>query len=284
MPRRKLQDLSIIQNPPNSEGTNSDQQSAIGSSNVPNTVHELVEIQTENGGRRKVRGHTLLKDLYNLNSVKHVKISRNSHGQPIGLEARLLAGYLGIIVRNANLLPINYESWHHMPDSNKNHALDNIKERFALEVSNNYVKKALANKWRDHKSTLRKEYFKKNISLEEKLRNVPFGMLRYQWEDAAEISMGEAMAGVFKLSKLNSKSVLTPFFKFFTFLESREKSRLNLRKDWMIQMLGRMGDTMRTPCRQESYGIYVARSHAWFQRAELYDGWSYVLKPPSIED
>ncbi|PPR83809.1 hypothetical protein GOBAR_AA36905 [Gossypium barbadense] len=27
------------------------------------------------------------------------------------------------------MLPINYESWHHMPDSNKNQALDNIKER-----------------------------------------------------------------------------------------------------------------------------------------------------------
>ncbi|KAH1048004.1 hypothetical protein J1N35_038788 [Gossypium stocksii] len=39
-------------------------------------------------------------------------------------------------------------------------------------------------KWRDHKSTLKKEYFKKDISLEEKLQNVPSGMLRYQWEDA----------------------------------------------------------------------------------------------------
>ncbi|KHG30755.1 alaS [Gossypium arboreum] len=69
------------------------------------------------------------------------------------------------------MLPINYESWHHMPDSNKNQALDNIKEKFALEVSDDYIKKAL-------------EYFKKDISLEEKLRNVPPGMLRYQWEDA----------------------------------------------------------------------------------------------------
>ncbi|MFQ6651295.1 hypothetical protein Gotur_023653, partial [Gossypium turneri] len=51
-------------------------------------------------------------------------------------------------------------------------------EKFTLEVSDNYVKKALAKKWRDHKSTLKKEYFKKNISLEEKLRNVPPGMLR----------------------------------------------------------------------------------------------------------
>ncbi|KAG8500391.1 hypothetical protein CXB51_002772 [Gossypium anomalum] len=82
------------------------------------------------------------------------------------------------------MLPINYESWHQMPDSNKNQALDNIKERFALEVSDNYVKKALGKKWRDHKSTLKDEYFKKNISFEEKLQSVPLGMLRYQWKDA----------------------------------------------------------------------------------------------------
>ncbi|MFQ6661869.1 hypothetical protein Gotur_029881 [Gossypium turneri] len=71
-----------------------------------------------------------------------------------------------------------------MPDSDKNYALYYIKERFALELLDNYVKKSLANIWRDHKSTLKKEYFKKNISSEEKLRNVPLGMVRYQWEDA----------------------------------------------------------------------------------------------------
>ncbi|KAK5775032.1 hypothetical protein PVK06_042899 [Gossypium arboreum] len=95
-----------------------------------------------------------------------------------------MPGYLGILTRNANMLPINYESWHHMPDSNKNQALANIKERFALEVSDDYIKKALGKRWRDNKSTLKKQYFKKDISIEEKLRNVPPGMLRYQWEDA----------------------------------------------------------------------------------------------------
>ncbi|KAH1129151.1 hypothetical protein J1N35_000529 [Gossypium stocksii] len=33
------------------------------------------------------------------------------------------------MARNANLFPINYESWYHMPDNNKNQALDNIKDR-----------------------------------------------------------------------------------------------------------------------------------------------------------
>ncbi|KAK5793124.1 hypothetical protein PVK06_034260 [Gossypium arboreum] len=129
MPRRRMRDLSIVQISPNSEETNSDQWTAIGSSNVPNAVDKLVEIQIENDGRRKTRVHTLLKDLYNLNFVERVKVSRNSHGQPIGIEALVLVGYLGIITQNANLLPIKYESWHHMYDSNKNHALDNIKDR-----------------------------------------------------------------------------------------------------------------------------------------------------------
>ncbi|MFQ6659063.1 hypothetical protein Gotur_028090, partial [Gossypium turneri] len=121
---------------------------------------------------------TLLTDLYELNPVKRVKVSRNNLGQPVGSEARLLAGYLGIIAQNGNMLPINYESWHQMPDSNKNQALDNIKERFALEVSDNYVKKALGKRWRDHKSTLKKEYFKTKTTLKEKLRNVPPRILR----------------------------------------------------------------------------------------------------------
>ncbi|KAK5811991.1 hypothetical protein PVK06_027385 [Gossypium arboreum] len=97
-------------NTPNSEAKNSEQQIAIGSSNVPETPDESAEIQTESGGTRRGRGRTLLKDLYELTPVEHVKVSRNNLGQPIGLEARLLIGYLGIIARNANMLPINYES------------------------------------------------------------------------------------------------------------------------------------------------------------------------------
>ncbi|KAH1057574.1 hypothetical protein J1N35_035639 [Gossypium stocksii] len=184
MPRRRLKQLTIVQNSTNSEELNSEQQTVIGSTNEPESLDDTAEFQIESGGTRRGRGRTLLKDLYDLSPAERVKVNRNSHGQPVGLEARLLGGYLGILARNANMLPINYESWHNMPDSNKNQALDNIKERFALEVSDDYIKKALGKKWRDHKSILKKDYFKKPISLEEKLRNVPPGMLRYQWENA----------------------------------------------------------------------------------------------------
>ncbi|MFQ6652690.1 hypothetical protein Gotur_024443 [Gossypium turneri] len=103
------------------------------------------------------------------------------------------------------MLSINYESWHKMPDSNKNQALENIKAKFALEVSDTYVKKALGKRWRDHKRTLKKDYFKTKTILEEKLQNVSPGMLRYQWEDAVRFwnsKKGEELSTGQKVGRL----------------------------------------------------------------------------------
>ncbi|KAH1092026.1 hypothetical protein J1N35_019283 [Gossypium stocksii] len=89
--------FSIVQNTTNSEELNSEQQTVIGSSSVPETLDESAEFQTETGETRRGRGRTLLKHLYDLTPVERVKVTRNCHGQPVGSEARLFAGYLGII-------------------------------------------------------------------------------------------------------------------------------------------------------------------------------------------
>ncbi|KAH1038382.1 hypothetical protein J1N35_040125 [Gossypium stocksii] len=143
MHRRRLRDLSIVQDTPNSEEANSEQQAAIGSSNAPKTLDEPSEFQSilKVVGRTEVEDVRYLKDLYDLNLVERVKVSRNSYGQPIGSEARLLADYLSIIARNANMLLINYESWRQMPDSNKNQALDNIKDREQVGTSSRQKQK-----------------------------------------------------------------------------------------------------------------------------------------------
>ncbi|XP_052877287.1 uncharacterized protein LOC128283915 [Gossypium arboreum] len=125
------------------------------------------------------------------------------------------------------MLPINYESWHNMPDSNKNQALYNIKDRFALEVSDAYIKKALGKKWRDNKSILKKEYFKKPISLEEKLQNVPPGMLRYQWEDAVRFwnsKKGEDRERVGTSSRQKQKFTHTAGSKSFACVAQAEEA------------------------------------------------------------
>ncbi|PPS01689.1 hypothetical protein GOBAR_AA18976 [Gossypium barbadense] len=186
MPRRRLRDLSIVQNTTNSEEVSTEQQTVVGSSSVPETLDESVEFRTENGGTRRGRGRTLLTDLYNLNSVERVKVTRNSYA------------------RNANMLPINYESWHNMPDSNKNQALSNIKDRFSLEVSDAYIKKAL-----------------------EKLQNVPPGMLRYQWEDAVRFwnsKKGEDRERVGTSSRQKQKFTHTAGSKSFACVAQAEEA------------------------------------------------------------
>ncbi|PPD94496.1 hypothetical protein GOBAR_DD08489 [Gossypium barbadense] len=95
---RKIIRESIVQNNPNSTETNSiEQQTVIGSSNVPITHEDPTEVQIENGGTRRGRGRTILRELYELDPVERVKVCRNSFGQPVGSEARLLAGYMGIL-------------------------------------------------------------------------------------------------------------------------------------------------------------------------------------------
>ncbi|KHG21537.1 hypothetical protein F383_27193 [Gossypium arboreum] len=47
MRRRRLRDLSIVQNTPNLEEANSEQQTVVGSLNVPETLDEHTEIQRE---------------------------------------------------------------------------------------------------------------------------------------------------------------------------------------------------------------------------------------------
>ncbi|KAE8691952.1 hypothetical protein F3Y22_tig00110864pilonHSYRG00202 [Hibiscus syriacus] len=113
----------------------------LDSSEVPITVEEAVEIHVENAGTSKTRGCTTLKELYQLPPGHRVKVSRNDVGQPMGLEARFLSGYLGIVGRTANLLPINYKSWREMPNSNKNQALDFVKDREHVGVASRQQQK-----------------------------------------------------------------------------------------------------------------------------------------------
>ncbi|GMI65151.1 hypothetical protein HRI_000184400 [Hibiscus trionum] len=229
MPRRKLSDLRIVQAPREGEETNDDDFSGVGSSQVPETVPETVEnieIDGGNGRTRKSRGRTTLNELYNLPAGERVKVSRNDVGQPIGAEAGVLGSYLGIVARNHAILPINYESWRQMPNGNKNQALELVKDKFSLEVSDDYLKHVLGKKWRDSKSFLKKTYFKKDLTLQEKLQNIPPGIMRHQWEDAVRFwssTKGEDRERVGVTSRQKQKYTHTAGSKSFARLANEEQ-------------------------------------------------------------
>ncbi|XP_052885295.1 uncharacterized protein LOC128293803 [Gossypium arboreum] len=161
------------------------------------------------------------------------------------------------------MLPINYESWHNMPNSNKNQALSNIKDRFALEVSDAYIKKALGKKWRDNKSILKKKYFKKPISLEEKLQNVPPGMLRYQWEDAVRFwnsKKGEDRERVGTSSRQKQKFTHTAGSKSFACVAQAEEASSGQKVRRLQLLTLRMRKKMELRCHPKFEIMVLARN------------------------
>lgn len=57
----------------------------------------------DNSEARKVRGPTLLKDIWKMPSGKTIDVQLNSRNQFIGKEGRKLASFLGIIARTNSI-------------------------------------------------------------------------------------------------------------------------------------------------------------------------------------
>ncbi|KAH0708789.1 hypothetical protein KY284_010216 [Solanum tuberosum] len=77
-----------------------------------NSIDTVVELNNEPGPSKtsKVRGPTLLKDVWNLPPGKTIVVPFNSRNQSIGKEGRKLASFLGIIARTPDLTPLNAKS------------------------------------------------------------------------------------------------------------------------------------------------------------------------------
>lgn len=79
--------------------------------------------------QRKVRGPTLLTDIWNLSEDERVFVDFNKRWQAIGKEGRVLASFLGIVARNANLTPLHIPDWRAFPMKEKRNILKLVKVR-----------------------------------------------------------------------------------------------------------------------------------------------------------
>jgi len=75
----------------------------------------------------KVRGPTLLKDVWNLPPGKTIVVPFNSRNQSIGKEGRKLASFLGIIARTPDLTPLNANDWRVFDDEEKTKLVEFVK-------------------------------------------------------------------------------------------------------------------------------------------------------------
>ncbi|XVF70041.1 hypothetical protein PTKIN_Ptkin11bG0129700 [Pterospermum kingtungense] len=132
-------------------------------------------------GQHKTRGPITLKDLWKLPLEDRILVTSNSAGQPVGKEAQLFSGFLGMVARDGKKCPIHYETWRHVPDDVKHATLNFIETRFCLEISTKIVLKSLGKKWRNYKHDLKKAYFNRSDGIKTTLRKVPPHVVKWQY-------------------------------------------------------------------------------------------------------
>ncbi|XP_075075705.1 uncharacterized protein LOC107792513 isoform X2 [Nicotiana tabacum] len=92
--------------------------------------------ESGNSKARKVRGPTLLKDIWKLPPGKKIVVQFNTHNQAIGKEGLKLASFLGIIERTPDLTPLHIDDWQNFDKEEKKKLLEFVRRRTQANKNN----------------------------------------------------------------------------------------------------------------------------------------------------
>ncbi|KAG5609733.1 hypothetical protein H5410_021014 [Solanum commersonii] len=87
----------------------------------------------DNLATKKLRGPTLLKDVWKLPPGKTIDVPFNSRTQSIGKESRKLASFLGIVTRTPELTPLNIDDWRNFCNEKKKKLVDFVRKKFSFQ-------------------------------------------------------------------------------------------------------------------------------------------------------
>ncbi|KAL8506495.1 hypothetical protein ACS0TY_017402 [Phlomoides rotata] len=147
--------------------------------NIDDEVHEQhVDPQDEVFEQPEVRGYTYMPHIWAISSkqsnIQPLKIEFNKYGQPIGRNKSKYVEFLGTIVRNGNLAPLNFKDWHKVPASLKKDMLDKVKGIYVVPIGyDKFVLQALGKNWRAFKCRIKTKYFNSKATMEQNLRRRP---------------------------------------------------------------------------------------------------------------
>nr|CAD1835504.1 unnamed protein product [Ananas comosus var. bracteatus] len=138
------------------------------------TISELQEEENEQADQRRVRGPTLLTEIWNLSEEERIVVDFNKRWQAVGTEGRVLASFLDIVARNANLTPLHIPDWSSFPMKEKKNILKLVKSKFSIPTrGEKWVLRSLGKKWKDYKCHLKSEYYLKYKNVDDLLENRP---------------------------------------------------------------------------------------------------------------
>ncbi|XP_058740976.1 uncharacterized protein LOC131613314 [Vicia villosa] len=143
---------------------------------VGDETQDVVQVANEDGYVSKTR--LCVKDLV-ANSESDgtwIILEWDKSHRAVGPAARLLAGYLGTLVRMFKDFPIMFESWKAIPMDKKTKFYDaKIKPHFVVDDARDkdFILASAGKKWKDGRHHLFHRFYKWGLTLEENLQHYP---------------------------------------------------------------------------------------------------------------
>ncbi|XP_020088912.1 uncharacterized protein LOC109710609 [Ananas comosus] len=145
-------------------------------------IIDELQNEAEQAEEKRARGPTLLTEIWNLPKDERITVNFNTRWQPIGNEGRVLASFLGIMARNANLTPLHIPDWRAFPKKEKKRLFKLVESKFLIPPrGEKWVLRSLGKKWKDYKCELKGEYYLKYKNVDDVLEHKPERVPRDQW-------------------------------------------------------------------------------------------------------
>ncbi|KAF4393075.1 hypothetical protein F8388_012584 [Cannabis sativa] len=125
-----------------------------------------------------------MRDIWGNREGKKVQITCNEFGQPHDKNASRLTNFIGTLVRDGKNAPINYKSWHKVPDKYKDRMWKIIQEKFDIPpLAENWTMRSCGKELKNWKAFLKKTYYSETLSFEEQKRYKDKRVYDGQWEE-----------------------------------------------------------------------------------------------------
>ncbi|KAM6582204.1 hypothetical protein CsatB_009206 [Cannabis sativa] len=147
-------------------------------------VDSFTDLLTNNNGKKNGRGPTQMRDIWGNHDGTKMQITCNEFGQPHDKNASKLTNFIGTLVRDGKNAPINYESWHKVPDKYKDRMWKIIQEKFDIPpLAENWTMRSCGKELKNWKAYLKRTYYSETLSFEEQNKYKDKRVYAGQWEE-----------------------------------------------------------------------------------------------------
>ncbi|XP_039161609.1 uncharacterized protein LOC104428247 [Eucalyptus grandis] len=192
---------------------------------------ETTNVNASDTSRKRKRGFTCLRGIWNLPPGKRIVVQLGKNMQPIGDEGGLLGEFLGTIARNGELAPL-FTTWKQITEDMRNTMIRIVESKFdypRIPAMEKWILHSINSKWRNWKSDLKAAHYDSSQPLSYHLKNLPERVRRDQWKNLVAFwssKGGKKLSNINKANRAKQKIRHTLGKKSFARITAEKEAEL----------------------------------------------------------